>query len=192
MQPTNYSTLLSVRKSIRYHESRAAFYGFWGFITRFLTILTTGSVLVSASGTIPVWLHGLALATALLVSLDLTGSFSEKAGLHKRLKDRFSSLETQLSHCDSEQPAGPEIVHARLEIERDEPPVFVALNMICHNAQLIAEGFDQAGNQHLFLRVTAWQRLTRHFWRWECASRELLRLREQSDTTSTLLNTHAT
>lgn len=169
MTDEQYGLLFAVRRSIRYHDRRAAFFERLHQITGGLTVLLAGSVLfdLARPGNTPAWLTALALTAALLAVWDIVVGYAGRAGLHRDLKNRFVALEIAVVEGDATAENWTRHQIKRLTIERDEPPVYRALDTLCHNEMLIAEGYDRngAGKVH-FAPVTAWQRATRHFLHW--------------------------
>lgn len=164
MTDDQYAVLFGVRRSVRYHDRRRAFFEQLHRLTAVLTVLMAGSVLfdIGKPGAPAVWLTALAVIAALLAAIDMVVGYASRASLHRDLKQRFVDLEMDvLARGDS-----PEVwtAHrlARLAIERDEPPIYRALDLLCYNELLIAEGCDPAK----LVALKKWQRWTRHLLHW--------------------------
>lgn len=157
-----YGQLFGVRRSIRYHDRRRTFFERLHRLTSALTVLMAGSVLydLGRAGETAPWLTALALAAAGLAALDMVVGYAARAGQHRDLKTRFVDLEISMLQT----PAAAWAAHqaARLAIERDEPPVYRALDLLCHNELARAEG---CAAEHM-ARVPFWQRWTRNLFHW--------------------------
>lgn len=160
-----YRLLFDVRRSVRYHDRRRAFFERLHQVTSGLTVLLAGSVLfeLAREGETAPWLVGLAVVAALLSTWDIVVGYAGKAGLHKDLKARFGALEMAIAAGDNTPDVWRKYQIERLRIEQDEPPVFRALDVLCHNELLLAEGVKSS--EH-FARLNRWQRATRHFFHW--------------------------
>jgi hypothetical protein len=165
-----HKLLFDVRRSLRYHDRRRAFFDRMHQITAGLTVLLAGSVLfeLARPGETAPWMIALAVAAALLSSWDIVVSYASKAGLHRDLKIRFGALEMAILAGDETYEAWQHHHLDRLRIEQDEPPVFRALDLLCHNELLVAEGFkrNDEKDKEEFARLNGWQRATRHLFHW--------------------------
>lgn len=163
---TLWGLLFDVRRSVRYHDRRCAFFEQLHRITGVLTILLAGSVLfeIARPGDTASWLVALSVAAAVLAASDTVIGFAARAGLHRTLKQRFIGLETAIL-----AGSGSEADHlrTRLAIEHDEPPIYRALDLLCYNEMLHAEGYPDSGDGAVTRsRLSGWQRLTSQWWRW--------------------------
>ncbi|MDP2805350.1 MAG: hypothetical protein Q8O24_05355 [Gallionellaceae bacterium] len=154
MNDRQYGLLFGVCRSIRYHDRRRAFFERLHQITSGLTVLLAGSVLFE-----------LAVIAALLSAWDIVVGYSVKASLHRDLKQRFGALEIAILLGLDDDSTWQHHEAERLRIEQDEPPIFRALDMLCHNELLTADGLKR-GNGANFATLNAWQRTTRHFFHW--------------------------
>lgn len=164
MTDSQYALLFGVRRSIRYHDRRRAFFERLHRLTGALTVLMAGSVLydLGRSGETANWLMALAMLAAVLASLDMVVGYAARAGQHRDLKARFVDLE--MSMLKGGASAEDWLPHqlARLGIERDEPPIYRALDLLCHNELARAEGCQPVD----LAKVPAWQRWSRHLFHW--------------------------
>lgn len=167
MNDAQYGLLFDVRRSVRYHDRRRAFFERMHQVTAGLTVLLAGSVLfdLARPGETAAWLASLAVVAALLSAWDIVVGYAGKASLHKDLKARFGALEMTMLSGDGSPDAWHGFQIERLRIEQDEPPVFRALDLLCHNELALAEGFDRNDKAH-FEHLTRWQRVTRHIFHW--------------------------
>ena len=160
--PDRYAMLFGVRRSILYHEERASFFENLHRATGILTILLSGNVFfdISRPGPTPAWMLFVAAIAALLAVTDYTTGFAKSGALHRTLKDKFIDLESDmLGSADLDLI---QIQQRRMKIEKDEPGVFRALDVACHNELLAPEGQGKDARFPL-----AWyMHATRHLLRW--------------------------
>jgi hypothetical protein len=158
----NYGIYFDVCRSIRYHDRRRGFFLRMHQTTSVLTILLSGSVLFAWAGAgAPGWLQAMAASTSLLAALDLVVGYSRMAELHNDLKKRFIELEQAMHRGGEDDETWKEHQMTRLGIERDEPPIYRALDLLCYHELCVAEKANDAAPPLNWL-----QRLTSHFWRW--------------------------
>lgn len=166
MTDAQYALFFDVRRSLRYHDRRRAFFERIHQATGVLTVLLAGSVLfdIARPGDNPAWLLALAAIAALLSALDTVIGYAAKAGLHRDLRARFAALELSIIAGNTSGSAWQAHHLERLRIEQDEPPIYRALDLLCHNEILQADGFPPDSEHHA--RVTPLQHLTRHLFHW--------------------------
>jgi hypothetical protein len=157
--------LFDVRRSIRYHDRRRAFFERLHQVTGGLTVLLAGSVLfdLARPGETAAWLLMLAALAAALSAWDIVVGYARRAAAHGDLRRRFIALEMAMLAGDVSPATWAAHRHERLVIERDEPPIYRALDLLCHNELLRAEGVH-AGEHRA--PVGFLPRLTRHFFHW--------------------------
>ncbi len=167
MTDAQYGLLFAVRRSMRYHEARRAFFDGLHRVTAGLTVLLAGSVLfdLARPGETAGWLLALA---AVLSAWDVVVGYAAAGARHQALKTRFGALEMALLDGAADDATWASHQRARLVIEQDEPPVYRMLDTVCHNDVMIAEGFS-AGSSH-YVSVSPWQRATRHLFHWSAAA----------------------
>lgn len=160
--------LFDIRRSIRYHDRRKSFFERLHHVTSFLTILMAGSVLfdLAKNGETAWWLTVFGILAALFAILDMVVSFSRQAGIHGNLKDRFSILEIEMVSGDSSEEAWLKYQRDRLNIEKDEPPIFTALDALCRNELLIAEGYSGSDYLKECISVSWFERITSNIFKW--------------------------
>jgi hypothetical protein len=156
----DYSLLFDVRRSVRYHDRRRAWFDLLHSMAGLSALFLFAAILFSTTGaaTAPPWLAALAIAAG-LVGVDVLADFASSAARHQSLRTRFIMLEAALQ-------AEPAAKHhaARLHIEADEPPIYRALDLLCHNEQMRADGHPP-DSEH-WASVPLYQRLTCHLFRW--------------------------
>ena len=169
MNDLQYGLLFDVRRSVRYHNRRRAFFERLHQITAGLTILLAGSVLfeLARPGETAWWMVALAVIAALLSTWDIVVGYAVKATLHRDLKQKYGALEISILSGLDDAETWQSYQLERLRIEQDEPPVFRALDILCHNELLAAEGFKSDANRSThFYPLNGWQRTTRHLLHW--------------------------
>lgn len=169
LSDVQYGLLFDVRRSVRYHDRRRAFYEQLHKITSLLTILMAGSVLfdVAKSGNTATWMVSLSVIAGLLAALDMVVGYSRCANLHSDLRARFADLEISMLQETNFNDDWLKYQNIRLLIEKDEPPIYVALDALCRNELLVAEGFSKAKDADQFAKVGRWQSATSQLFRWE-------------------------
>lgn len=164
-----FKLLFNVRRSIRYHDRRRAFFDLLHQVTSVMTILMAGSVLfeVARPGDNPVWMILLSIIAALFAAVDMAVGFARRGNEHKMLRSRFADLEIAMLLSDLADPDWKDHKKERLCIEKDEPPVYVVLDLLCHNELLVAMGYDKKEDAIHFVAISDWKALTSQLWRWE-------------------------
>lgn len=145
-----FHLLFDVRRAVRYHDRRCAFFEFMHRVTSVLTILLAGSVLfdigkIGVDGTethTAWWLILLSIFSALLAAMDMVVGYSKHADLHRSLKVRFIDLEKEMISCSDNTSEWNLFLPKRLVIERDEPPIYRALDTLCYNELAASMGLD--------------------------------------------------
>jgi hypothetical protein len=169
MSNQQYKLLFNVRRSLRYHDRRRAFFERLHQITAGLTILLAGSVLfeIARPGETAGWMVFLAVIAALLSAWDIVVGYASKANLHRELKQKFGLLEISIISGSDDATTWQSHQVERLRIEQDEPPIFRALDSLCQNELLAAEGIKKnETNSAQFAQINCWQRATRHVFHW--------------------------
>ncbi|HFD81036.1 MAG TPA: hypothetical protein ENK05_11710 [Gammaproteobacteria bacterium] len=154
-----YPLLFNVRRSIRYHMRREAFFSGWHNVTSAAGVIF-GSAAVGALVTRldnRVALYAAAMV-AVFSAIDLVIGTAEKARRHNDLRRRFVDLERKII---AKQANMETLQDEYLAIEADEPPVLRALDTICHNDLLQAEGHKEG-----FVDIPWHERITAHFINW--------------------------
>lgn len=130
-----WKLLWGVRRSQRYHARRMGFFDRWHKLTAVAGVLGGSAVFVAMAHHVPGWLAGLGAGlVVLLSSIDLVVGTSEMARRHNDLRRRFCLLEAAIEAKPEPRPADiARWKEERLAIEADEPPVYVALDLLCEN-----------------------------------------------------------
>lgn len=157
-----WNMLWSVQRSIRYHARREVFFDRWHK-------LTAGASLLFASAAVADLLRGAghwgAVAAALIVAVlsaaDLIVGTMQMSHRHLTLRQRFIDLERRVrAQPDADAAMVQQWVDERLRIERDEPPIYIALDLMCENEQA------QATAEPRYFRLNWWQRITANWLHW--------------------------
>ncbi|WGZ31884.1 hypothetical protein O4444_10420 [Xylella fastidiosa subsp. pauca] len=130
-----WELLWGVQKSQRYHSCRMAFFDRCDKLNSVIGLLSGSAVIASLGQYAPQWM---ALAGAVTVtiatSINLVAGTAQMARIHSDLRRRFSQLESDIvNHPDATREQISAWTAQRLEIESDEPPIFVALDILCEN-----------------------------------------------------------
>lgn len=161
--------LFGVRRSIRYHQRRRAFFD------RLDQTSSMASVIFGSTAIYGIMEQGEAKALALiasalvtvLASVNLVVGSSRRAREHADLAKRFIELEKRMIG-QPEQQRFAEVMEARLTIEAEEPPVLRVLDCMCHNEQMRAMGYgpDELAKigplQRLFAHIFDWREAKIH------------------------------
>ena len=125
-----------VRRSIRYHSRRRAFFDSLQTTSTFLSMLAGGAAAtqLAQAGNAVTWLS---LAVAFFSGLALVTRASVRARDHHDLVKQFTEIEKKLLTATAETL--PALIEQRLSIEATEPPVLRLLDAQCHNELCVAE-----------------------------------------------------
>jgi hypothetical protein len=158
----HYALLFDVRRSIRYHGRRQAFYEQLHHLTSLLTILLAGSVLfdLAKKGDTADWLIWVSVVAAMLAAVDMVIGYSTHASLHSSLRERFANLEIAIISGPADGDCWLGYQKERLLIEKDEPAIYLVLDGLCRNELLIAEGFSKKDTPEYFFTSSRWRRWT--------------------------------
>ena len=140
-----YNLLFDVRRSVRYHNHRRAFYERWNAVTVTVALAGgSGAAAAFLSSSPPLAAALASAAVALAAALDIAAGTARSGNHHAELARRFIWLEQRFAHdrnlTDEEHE---ELTRARLDIEATEPPVLRLLDVICHYELLKALGDEE-------------------------------------------------
>ena len=167
-----YHLLWAVDRSARYHSRRQAFFERWHRVTAALGVFFgTSAAATALNGPMHIWAVIPALIVAVASTFDLVVGTATMARTHAELRRRFLMLQVKIERS-SEAPAQSEIqewTSERLIIEADEPPIYVALDLLCENEVAKARGDELAksGTDAKRAAVTRWQSLTAQWLHWQ-------------------------
>jgi len=166
MDDEKFDLLFSVKRSIRYHDRRVAHFERMHQFSSLLTILLASSILLQIAGAKyepPVWLTTLSFLAAVLAAVDIIVGYAKCAEKHHSLKRRFCELESIVAEANSASELG-KCLKRRAQIEQDEPPIYRALDILCHNEVLNALGI---ADENPLRQVPLFKRMTADFIRWD-------------------------
>lgn len=141
----------AVEKSMRYHQRRRGFYDWVNRLSMF-TVVICGSAAFGKLFDIPQYF---AAATTILAAINLVWAPSHRARDHEILFRRFSDLAIKIRTTPASEDAYDGWVKERIEIETDEPPIFIALEADCDNEVRRAWGRTRE-----MIKIGWWSRLT--------------------------------
>ena len=146
MESNAYHHLLfGVRRSIRYHSRRRAFYEIVDRWTNFLLLLLGSGTVMLALFDSQDGMLAVGLGVTIVSSLRLVFAFGLKGNRHAQFVKDFTLLEKRLH--DTSEEAVIAITQERLDLETLEPPVLRVLDVLCHNELLRAMGNDDPNEQ---------------------------------------------
>jgi hypothetical protein len=168
LKKRRFAVLWAAQRSQRYHARRSHFFDRWNKATALSGVLAGSAVVASLGEQAPSWLAGLAAFVVVVLSgVDLVAGTSEMARKHNELRRRFCELEADITRDiapDEAKIAGWQA--RRLEIEADEPPTYVALDLLCHNE--LARSYPHLANDPP-IKVGWFKAFTAHVFLWENA-----------------------
>lgn len=144
-----------VRRSIRYHLRRRAFFDRLDQFSNMLSVIFGSAAIY---GILEENTKGLALAASglvtVLASINLVVGSAQRARSHSDFVRRYVELEKRMLVAPSENVL-LSVSEERLGIEAEEPPVLHVLNGICHNELMRAQGYKKQD----LVRIGWFQRL---------------------------------
>ncbi len=151
-----HNMLFDLRRSIRYHHRRRAFFDRLDMSTNMLSVIF-GSAAVY--GVLEQQYKMLALVAAGTVTVasavNLVLGSAQRARAHSDFVRRYIQLERRMQVAVPDAATLVQVRQDRLAIEAEEPPVLHVLNVICHNEEMRAMGYPKAN----LAKIRWWQRL---------------------------------
>ena len=160
-----HELLFDVRRSIRYHSRRQAFFERADRCTDFMLLLLGSGAVALALQDHKTYTLAAGFGVAFISTVKLVFTFGFNAGRHTQFVKDFTRLEKRL-HADASDETIAAVTQERLDIEAGEPPVKRVLDVICHNELLAAMGYDAKTLQQERVRLTWFQRLTANLFNW--------------------------
>lgn len=151
-----------IRRSIRYHERRRAFFSTANKLSQAASVLFGSAAVVSI---LKEWEPALivsALVVTLLSTLNLVFGTVSASYTHAELGKRFVDLQRKVLTSEATEENYRKFVDERLMIERDEPPIKRVVDLMCHNEMVYAGGYDSSE----FVAIPPYRRATAHFINW--------------------------
>ena len=140
-----------VEKSMRYHQRRRGFYDFFHKTFMFLIVVAGSAAFSGLSGMF-------AAVAAVLASIDLVWGLSHRARDHEVLFRRFSDLAIRIRTEEQTEASYRVWMGERVSIEKDEPPIYWALEADCDNEVRRARSKDAE-----LVKIGWWCRKTMYF-----------------------------
>lgn len=138
-----HDILFGVRRSIRYHQRRRAFFDRLDQLSNMLSVIFGSAAIY---GILERDYQALALIASALVtilaSINLVVGSAQRARAHSDFSRRYVELEKRMLGQPDEQVLH-QVSAERLSIEADEPPVLHVLNAMCHNELMRAMGYKK-------------------------------------------------
>lgn len=147
-----HALLFGVRKSVRYHERRAAFFSRLDTLNGVISLSAGSSVVATAISGYPLVAFSAGAIVALSNVFNVMIGSSRMAALHRELRGRFIDLERQMVLSPTQADTVKKFADERLRIELGEPAVIGVLDAICYNDEARAEG-----NNKYVRRIRWWQ-----------------------------------
>ncbi len=157
--------LFGVRRSIRYHSRRQAFFERLDRWSAFVLLLLGSGAVASVLQDNKTWALIAGLGVTCVSGLNLVFGFGVRASRHAQFVKDFTRFETRLQDDDSDETVAA-VAKERLGVEAAEPPVMRVLDVICHNELLTAMGYEGNILQQERVRLTRLQRLTANLFNW--------------------------
>jgi len=161
--------MFNIERSIRYHSRRQAFFEMFDAVVNTSNlILGSGAVLALISDRVENWVLGILSAIVAIVSfVNLTMRSAERSALHSQLKQRFMGLLKRIKRLDHNASDCAALLRKceekRLDIEREEPPIYRMVDILAHNEQCRAQG----EKDDCIYYVHPLKVLTANLWRYE-------------------------
>lgn len=166
MANKHYDLTWGAERSTRYHDRRLAFYKSLESIINTLTLLFGSAAIAALLGSDK---SALAVTMSVLVAIGsfiaLTMRPATMAEVHSRLKQRFvamSQILVDVRPDDEDKLRAAE--KERLDIEREEPPIYRALDLLAHNELCLARGKDSPDCLYV---VPWWMAATANLVNWD-------------------------
>ncbi|RHW21710.1 hypothetical protein [Pseudomonas jilinensis] len=129
-----YDLHFYLRRSVRYHMRRAAFFMKWQRFTSFIGVVFGSAAVATFISKSPSEVAiAFALAITVASAFDLVVGTGQHAWLHNDLRKRFLELEGVLVSTPTSNELVADIKHRIRRIEADEPPSRELLNLMARN-----------------------------------------------------------
>lgn len=131
----------SVRKSRRYHEKLAAFYGYWRDWVKIVTIVSGSGLFFLLMGHAKEGAEILAAFVAAWAMLDYMVGPDKKADIHHELCQQFIDLAIKIETMQHTRDAYAVLAAERLRLEKEEPPCKRLVDLQARNDECRARNF---------------------------------------------------
>lgn len=135
--------LFGIRRSIRYHQRRRAFFDRLDQFSNMLSVIFGSAAIYGILEKNALGIALLASGTVtVLASINLVVGSAQRARAHADFMRRYVELEKLMLKPQTEECL-LDVTQSRLSIEAEEPPVLHVLNCICHNETMRAMGYKK-------------------------------------------------
>lgn len=155
MQEELVKLIFGANKSLRYLAKRRAFFDALHRTSMALSFVGGSAALVALIGDQTTAAKLVAVFLTLNAMFDLAIGYSARARAYDELYRRWSNLLAEITREGS--PDDDKIrdwLAERVHIQSDEPTPISVLNIVCHNEEAVAQGYE---DDHVY-RVWWWQR----------------------------------
>ena len=149
------NNLFGVRRSIRYHERRRAFFeavNTWILACQVVVSSSFGALVLLGSSQYTEFGSVVVALVGALAAVNLVVGSHRRAFAHASLSQRFAQLEQFITPNEHDKNVDLDVVsefrRRRLAIEEDEPPKMRIIDLLCHN-ELVVSSYQHM----LFYRV---------------------------------------
>src|SRR5262245_48851087 len=156
-----FRELFSVRRSIRYHQRRLAFYERLNTIVSAMQVIAGAAAFALAAANSPAAAAWFAAIIALVGTIDLAVGSARNARVHGDFSRRFSQLERELASHENEELPRPQLMalrQQRLVIQEEEPSPYQVVVLDCHN-ELVRTSYPSG----VIYPIRPWQRWLGNF-----------------------------
>lgn len=138
-----HDMLFGVRRSIRYHQRRRAFFDRLDRLSNMLSLIFGSATIYGIlKGDYQALALGASALVTVLASINLVVGSALRARAHSDFIRQYVDLEKRMLEPPEEQTL-KQVRESRLSIEAEEPPVLHVLNSICHNELMRAMGYKR-------------------------------------------------
>jgi len=138
----------AVKRSVRYHAKRAAFFAKLNQLNSLATILLASAVMSSIMEDANLFGFPIAIIFGflafVLASIVIVYDATGQAQKHHDLSRRFTELQKAMLTSNPTQEDLEQWTRERLSIEAEDTNTLHVLNTICHNELARAEGYDNS------------------------------------------------
>lgn len=155
-----------VRRCIRYHMHREAFFSKLNRTTSFIGVVFGSAAIASLFQDHKVLTIGSAAIVTVFSALDLVIGTGNRAALHGDLRKRYLALEVKLLSSDLSAIDLKNIEVDIRKIEADEPPALAFLNEMASNEVIRSMYSSREANDHV-ASLPWWKRVTANVIDWD-------------------------
>jgi hypothetical protein len=149
----------NVARSIRYHDGRRGYFDLMQKTATWISLVASSGAVLAFGDEKTALAIGLTVGVAITSALTVGFEFSSKLILYTDLRGRFLELESQIAACTTPNEADiVRLTQLRKEIERGEPTISKALNLIAFNETCDALGRDPKHK----VKLGWWQKVRGH------------------------------